>query len=215
MRTMALALLVGCAGVREGVQIGDENIAQDPPCDVTERVVAVDEPALDGASAADLLATLPLAGTAAPSWTDGGDATIEVDLAWDGGEITLVESLPARAGETCAGRSLRLGVEGTVASSDGLVDEVVAAEIGLWADGGGSVDVAIPAAEVGGSLDVDALVDPLIDGDFTATLEVLVHLSPGEAVHGALVALGCEVVPAGEAGADEACSPVEHDVAVW
>jgi hypothetical protein len=214
MRTMALALLVGCAGVREGVQIGDENIAQDPPCDVTERVVAVDEPVLDGASAADLLATLPLAGTASPAWTDGGDATIAVDLAWDGGEVTLVESTPTREGETCAGRSLRLGVEGTVVSSDKLVDEGVAAEIGLWTDGGGSVDVRIPAAEVGGTLDVDALLDPLIDGDFTATLEVLVHLSPGEGAHGALVALGCPVPPAG-ASDDEPCSLVEHDVAVW
>lgn len=227
---VALVASVGCVAdrTRGGVQIGEEFATDEDPCEVSTRQIALDEPVFsDGSSVADALATLPLTGTASPMWNDGGDATIAVDLAWDGADVAWVEFAPAEAGATCPDPSARLGIGGSVTSSDGYVDEVVAGDV-IFADGGGggSVDDFVPAEEIGGTVDVIALLDPQIDGPFTASLEVLVHLTPGEDTHGALVAMGCASGGGGTSTRaatstatasppDEPCLPVEHDVANW
>lgn len=228
--TVVLAALVGCMAddPREGVQVGEEFGTDEDPCEITTRELGLDEPVFsDGSSVGELLASMPLVGVGSPSWNDGGSATISVDLAWAGTAITWFEFTPID-GATCPGPSARLELAGRVTSSDGLVDEHVSAEVVLAEDGGGSIDEWIPAEEVEGTIDVVALLDPQIDGDFTADLEVLVHLSPGEDTHGALVAIGCPVGGGGGTSTrsatstdtattppTEPCLPVEHDVASW
>ena len=100
---MLVAMLGGCVDEPDqGVQIGEEQITQDDPCVFHEEVVGFEDAVFSsGESASDVLSALTLSGTAAPHWNDGGDATIAVDLAWDGGTVTYRTATPAREGESC------------------------------------------------------------------------------------------------------------------
>lgn len=217
MRAIVWLSVAGCFPVGGGVQVGEEDVAVDMPCLFEDREVALDEGVFDdGSSAGSLLGALVSSAVVAPSWNDGGDATLAVDLEWDGGPIVFRTAEPKRPGESCPAPSVDVGLVGTAVSSDGALDEALAAPVfGLAPGGGGSVDVKLPEDRIGGSIDPHALLDDAFDGPFTASLEVLVHLSPGEVPHGALVALGCPTQEVEPGLPTPPCEPVEHDVAVW
>jgi hypothetical protein len=168
----------------------------------------------DGSSAADVLATLPLVATASPAWYDGAVRELTVDLAYDGGAVTLVTATPREAGDVCPDPAVALGVAGMVTSEDGLVDESVAWDITVRPGEGPSPSQWIPAVQVGGTIDADAIAEPLLGGadPRTVILEVLIHLVPDDAPHGVITVIGW---PGASEQPTNAVEVVESTIALW
>jgi hypothetical protein len=180
----------------EGIQVGEEEITAAPdPCSVEEVVVAIDEPALDGLSAADLLEALQLEVTLTPTWFDGAEAELVLHSTWTGGSVTHV--VVHGADESCEDTPrLDVPMTTTIASSDGRLDEVFEQTFHLIEGLDQSVGEYLPFDGLAGTLDIDEAVSTVagmsppfngeisafwswkVEGDPHGTIEVVAW--PGE-----------------------------------
>jgi hypothetical protein len=161
-----------------------------PPCTVVTEEVGIDDPVLDGLSAADLLAALELDVTVLPTWWNHSDASLTLQATWTGGPIEHV-SFTGVDPECDEPPTLQVPMITTVVSSDGQLDEsfpqgfrfesVHDQGVGEYLDFeviAGDLDIDTAIAEMSGLLppfsgEVSAFWSWRVEGDPHGTLEVV------------------------------------------
>jgi hypothetical protein len=201
-----LLSLVACVPVREGVQIGEEKVQDPPSCEPVETEVTPDAPTQG------LLDSLPLQAVVTPTWDDGSDSALTIELAW--------ESLRERAWvlapgvESCPPDGLIFDLRGQIGSDGGLIDEEVLFEDVLLVPAeGGEAHVSIAPEEVGGSLDADAIaVEELGDIDRIVQVSVELALVPDAPSHGEI---GVYAWPDYEGPPADPDETIQRVIAIW
>lgn len=149
-----------------GCDLGDKNPAEGPTCQDTPTDVTLEEVTELGFSAAEVLARLPASEVALLTWEGGGttDLTLTYAPAAAARFVDSVAVYPDGDGETpaiaviCEDR-VEIDLDFTIATTDGALDEDLAAPIRATAVDAATVWADLDLDGLQGSLDFDAFTD--------------------------------------------------------
>ncbi|MBX2797739.1 MAG: hypothetical protein KTR31_08730 [Myxococcales bacterium] len=178
-----------------------------PPCTTDADIVAIDAPVLGEQSTEDLLSEYALKSVENPTWFDDADRPLTIEFQWTGTDVVLV-TVSGPSPECDADPMLRLDLQVTLSTEDGLIDERLTSQTSLRPGVAISVGGRVDPGREGGTIDTLASIATIYDGELDeAWLDVSAFALVDDASGGWLTAIGrTEAVPGGL---------VEADIAHW